>query len=442
MPTIIKKATLEEVDKLAPLFDAYRVFYKQKSDIGLAREFIRDRLTKSDSTIFVAVDSDKDSIVGFAQLYPSFTSVGAGKIYILNDLYVLPEQRRAKVAQMLMQEAETFASENGAVKIILETQTSNAAAQALYALRDYKKEEMDFFTYSLKLPRVEKKDQLNTISTGVKGDASSTSDEDASKYPKSSLFSPPLGSAVYVAPELKQQDKKIVVITGVTKGLGRAMLDRFNELEWTVVGCGRTVEEVELLKKTFVKHHFEAIDISDEVAVTKWSAQIIMSVGVPSLLINNASIVNKNAPLWTISGKEFADVMNTNVNGVVNTIRAFLPAMMTKKEGVIINVSSGWGRASERELGPYCASKFAIEGLTQSLAAELPSGMIAVTLDPGGGINTLMLQKCAPQYVDESPSPEEWSHVAVPYILGIKSADNGKALTCPLVQKATKTMHI
>ena len=89
------------------------------------------------------------------------------------------------------------------------------------------------------------------------------------------------------------------------------------------------------------------------------------------------------------------------------------------------------GREGEAELAPYCASKFAIEGITKSLALELPYSMAVVALDPGGSISTPMLYSCAPQYVNESPTPEMWSQHAIPYILKITIDKNGASLTCP-----------
>jgi len=80
-----------------------------------------------------------------------------------------------------------------------------------------------------------------------------------------------------------------------------------------------------------------------------------------------------------------------------NVIRAFEPAMNERRQRVIVHISSSWGRSGERELAPNCASKFAIEGLTQSLSMELPKGMAVVALDPGGAIDTPMPRACAPQ---------------------------------------------
>jgi NAD(P)-dependent dehydrogenase (short-subunit alcohol dehydrogenase family) len=226
--------------------------------------------------------------------------------------------------------------------------------------------------------------------------------------------------------------QKFVVITGVTQGLGRAMIDRFSEAGWKIAGCGRSERKIEEIRLQFGEtHDFSVVDVSDYNAVTSWAKRIINHMGVPDLLINNASIINKNAPLWEISAEEFNHVMNVNVTGVFNMIKAFVPAMIKQKHGIIINISSSWGRIGEKMLAPYCSSKFAIEGLTQSLALELPEGLAVVALDPGGGINTDMLRSCAPEYLPEAPSPEEWARVAVPYMMNLSIEDNGKSLTCP-----------
>jgi NAD(P)-dependent dehydrogenase (short-subunit alcohol dehydrogenase family) len=120
-----------------------------------------------------------------------------------------------------------------------------------------------------------------------------------------------------------------------------------------------------------------------------------------------------------------------NVKGTANVIRHFGPAMVKRKSGVIVNLSSGWGRSTDAEVAPYCASKWAIEGLTQSLAQELPSGMAAVPLNPGI-INTEMLRSTFGGSASIYPTPEEWAKVAVPFLLEIGPKDNGKQLTVPI----------
>src|SRR4029079_14412946 len=98
--------------------------------------------------------------------------------------------------------------------------------------------------------------------------------------------------------------------------------------------------------------------------------------------------------------------------------------------GVIVNISSGWGRSTAAEVAPYCASKWAVEGLTRALAQELPRGMAAVPLNPGI-IDTDMLRTCFGGSAGNYPSPERWAEQAVPFLLGLGAKDNGQALTVP-----------
>jgi len=119
-----------------------------------------------------------------------------------------------------------------------------------------------------------------------------------------------------------------------------------------------------------------------------------------------------------------------NVSGVFHVIRAFVPGMINKKSGVIVNLSSGWGRSTSPDVAPYCASKWAIEGLTQSLSHDLPKGLAAVALNPGI-IDTEMLRSTFGSGAGHYPSPEKWSRNAAPFLMGLTSRHNGQALTVP-----------
>ncbi|WP_053375817.1 SDR family oxidoreductase [Paenibacillus sp. FJAT-27812] len=227
-------------------------------------------------------------------------------------------------------------------------------------------------------------------------------------------------------------NKKLVVITGVSKGLGRAMIDEFIQAGWLIAGCARSRANMDSLRSEYGdEHDFQAVDVSNAAEVAEWGEHIILRYGAPDLLINNASIINENKPLWTVSAEEFTSIMNINVHGTVNVIRSFVPSMVEKRKGCIVNISSYWGRFGEADVAPYCASKFAIEGLTQSLAKELPQEMAAVALDPGDSIDTAMLRSCSPESSNYAPSPESWARTSVPFIIGINSSDNGKSLVCP-----------
>jgi len=131
-----------------------------------------------------------------------------------------------------------------------------------------------------------------------------------------------------------------------------------------------------------------------------------------------------------VPAAEFSQVIDVNIKGVVNIIRHFLPAMLNQKTGVIVNFSSGWGRSTDAEVAPYCATKWAIEGLTQALVQELPSGLAAVALNPGI-INTDMLQSCFGSSASSYPTPEQWARTAVPFLLQLGPKHNGHQLTAP-----------
>ena len=139
---------------------------------------------------------------------------------------------------------------------------------------------------------------------------------------------------------------------------------------------------------------------------------------------------NHNSPLWEISAAEFQQVVNVNLCGVHHIIRAFVPAMLKAGRGVIVNFSSGWGRSTSPEVAPYCATKWAIEGLSQAMAQELPGGMACVALNPGI-IDTAMLRRCFGGAAGDFPGPGEWAKKAVPFLAGLSARDNGQSLTVP-----------
>lgn len=227
-------------------------------------------------------------------------------------------------------------------------------------------------------------------------------------------------------------EQRTILITGVTRGLGRAMAEQFISEGHTVIGCARDQKAIRKLHDQFGDtHEFYAVDVASDTAVKSWASVVTAKYGAPDLLINSAGVINRNAPLWELDAHEFDEVMQVNVGGVANVIRHFVPAMRNRKSGVIVNFSSGWGRSVEAEVAPYCASKWAVEGLTQALAAELPSTMAAVPLNPGI-INTDMLQSCFGSAASAYPSSEVWARTAVPFILEISAEDSGKPLTVPL----------
>jgi NAD(P)-dependent dehydrogenase (short-subunit alcohol dehydrogenase family) len=164
--------------------------------------------------------------------------------------------------------------------------------------------------------------------------------------------------------------------------------------------------------------------------VTDWAEAVLARHGAPDLLLNNAALMNDPVVLWQVPAEQFDRLIDVNVKGVANVVRAFVPAMVARGQGVIVNFSSGWGRGTSPQVAPYCASKFAVEGLTRALAQELPRGLAAVPLNPGI-IDTDMLRQCFGGDAASYPSAEEWAEKAAPFLLGLGPRDNGKSLTVP-----------
>ncbi len=128
---VVREAGLEDVDRLAPLFDGYRQFYRQPADLDGARRFLAERLAAGESRVLMAETADGWPL-GFVQLFPSFSSVSMKRLWILNDLFVAPDARRSGVARALMDRARALAVETGAKGLILETESHNAPAKRLY----------------------------------------------------------------------------------------------------------------------------------------------------------------------------------------------------------------------------------------------------------------------------------------------------------------------
>jgi len=224
---------------------------------------------------------------------------------------------------------------------------------------------------------------------------------------------------------------KRIVLTGVSRGLGRAMAAQFIERGHTVFGCARSQKALDELREQWpAPHRFDAVDISDDRQVAAWAATIFEAAGGVDLLINNAALINRNAPLWKVPAEEFSAVVDANIKGVANTIRHFAPRMVASASGIIVNFSSGWGRSTSPEVAPYCATKWAIEGLSAALAQELPAGMAAVALNPGI-IDTDMLRSCFGESAGSYPDADAWARRAAPYILNISADDSGRPLVVP-----------
>ena len=177
-----------------------------------------------------------------------------------------------------------------------------------------------------------------------------------------------------------------------------------------------------------IEHGCDIVNVAEAAKVDVWFETVSASHGAPDILINNAGLMNTPAPLWKVPSEEFKRLIDVNVTGMFNVIRAFLPDMVERGSGTIVNLSSGWGRSVSAGVAPYCASKYAVEGLTKALAEDLPKGMAAVPLNPGV-IDTDMLRQAWGEGAGSYGKAEAWAKIAAPFILKIGPKDNGRSLS-------------
>ena len=206
------------------------------------------------------------------------------------------------------------------------------------------------------------------------------------------------------------------------------MAVEFHSRGWNVTGCARSTDPlIELSTRLVNSCFFQSVDITKPTEVENFAQSVIQNEGVPDLLVNNAGVINQNARLTEISPEEFASVLSVNLGGIHNMIRTFVPIMEEQGHGVIANFSSYWGQSTAPEVGPYCASKWGVEGLTRSLAQELPDGLTAVAFNPGI-IDTDMLRSCFGEGAASHEKPAEWAKHAVDRLEQISTSDNGKTI--------------
>ncbi|ADD68768.1 short-chain dehydrogenase/reductase SDR [Denitrovibrio acetiphilus DSM 12809] len=215
---------------------------------------------------------------------------------------------------------------------------------------------------------------------------------------------------------------KKIVISGVSKGLGYQLAEAFTVMGHKVAGCSRSGEGPCCMVLC------SSVDITEPLSVKAFADNVISVMGAPDILINNAAVMNRPANVWEVPADEFNMLMDINVSGTMNVIRAFYPAMEKSGEGVIVNMSSGWGRSVSPKVAPYCASKYAIEGLSMAMAQEVHGGIAVVSLNPGF-INTDMVKGVFGTEASSAEDPAEWGKRASSFILKLGRNDNGKQLT-------------
>lgn len=146
----IASATIDDLEVLLPLVTAYRIFYEREPQLRREREFVERNLREKRSTIFLARDLESGSVVGFTQIFQTYSTVWLGPSLILEDLFVAVEARSAGAATLLLERAESYAREIGAVGMFLETAIDNVAAQRVYERAGWTREGR-FYKYNAKI---------------------------------------------------------------------------------------------------------------------------------------------------------------------------------------------------------------------------------------------------------------------------------------------------
>jgi NAD(P)-dependent dehydrogenase (short-subunit alcohol dehydrogenase family) len=221
-----------------------------------------------------------------------------------------------------------------------------------------------------------------------------------------------------------------IVLTGASRGLGFALTEAFLKAGHTVHACARSLDSLVTLASTHPHLHAVELDITDADGVKRWSEDILNDFSTPDLIINNAGYLHAPGTIWQSDPREMEQLFAVNVLGPLNVCRAFIPSLIAADRGMVINMSSGAGRGAFPDIGPYCSSKWALEGLSKCLAVELPPTVGVVALAPGM-VDTDMLRKCYPDQASDHIDPRSWAQLAAPFILSLSPEHSGQSLTTP-----------
>lgn len=230
------------------------------------------------------------------------------------------------------------------------------------------------------------------------------------------------------------EDRSLVIlITGVSKGIGRALALELAKRGHTIVGCSRNHNtlhslQIQLSSISTNQHFLLNSDVTSNTGVEHLLRAVLQRDLVPDILVNNAAIVNEKSKFWEIPPHEFDSVIDTNIKGTANVLRHFIPHMIAREKKIIVNMSSLWGRIGAPMFSAYSASKWGIEGLTKSIAQELPKGMAIIALHPGI-VNTDMLVTCFADLAANYQNPQQWAVKASTMILNFTLTDNGASLS-------------
>lgn len=200
------------------------------------------------------------------------------------------------------------------------------------------------------------------------------------------------------------------LVTGASRGIGRALVDALRAEGCEVFSAARTGDGI-------------LCDVSDPAQVERLRAR----TGPVDLLVNNAAVIHEPAPLVDVPLAEWRRLLDTNVLGMVAVLKAYVPDMNARGAGVVCNLSSTWGRSVDARQAPYCATKWAVEGLSRALAHEVAAGVIVIAVNPGV-VATDMLATCFEGDVAGATPPAECAAAFVRMLRRVTPAWNGRSV--------------
>lgn len=231
---------------------------------------------------------------------------------------------------------------------------------------------------------------------------------------------------------METSESKVIAITGATYGLGNAMAREFLRLGQKVVGCGRTESIVNQLNQEFnsiaARCNFAVVDVIQDKQVSQWAEQVHKKFGPVDFLINNAAVAGRHINFWELPAEEFNRVIDIDIKGAANTVRHFVPRMISSGKGVVCNVTSWVGRNNLAKLTAAVTGKWGLEGFSRNLAKELPDPLISFQLDPGIVLTPMNEATTHPDELPKLITAEEWSKTVCPAVLAIDRSMNGEVL--------------
>lgn len=217
-----------------------------------------------------------------------------------------------------------------------------------------------------------------------------------------------------------------MIVTGCSRGIGKALVEQFSASGIVVGGCARSAGGVSVHGEEPL---FRSLDVTDSSELEQWAEDLSSIDVIPDLVVANAGYLNQPQALWEVPAEDFDQVIDTNVKGVANTARAFLPGMIKAGRGTFVALSSGWGRSTSSGVAPYCASKFAVEGLLGALSQDLPAGLSAVALSPGVVHTEMLARAFGANEASGAVEPRQWAAEAAQFLLDLGPSSNGQSLS-------------